>query len=123
LLRVVRRRRRLVTRERNPKPPRILRTSIRSGGRTRSATGAARRDILSQPAQSNRSAIMTISQFAHPSRPAIQWQQYKSMKILGKAMTQISEIANFDDELFEEQSHAQLGVVSVEDARSEPQSG
>ncbi len=42
---------------------------------------------------------------------------------MGKAMTQISEIANFDDELFEEQSHAQLGVVSVEDARSEPQSG
>ena len=38
-------------------------------------------------------------------------------------MTQISEIANFDDELFEEQSHAQLSVVSVEDARSEPRSG
>ncbi len=38
-------------------------------------------------------------------------------------MTQISEIANFEDELFEEQSHAQLGVVSVKDARSEPWSG
>ncbi len=44
----------------------------------------------------------------------------KSMKTMGKAMTQISKIADFDDELFEEQSHAQLGVVSVEAARSEP---
>ncbi len=42
---------------------------------------------------------------------------------MGKAMTQISEIANFDDELFEEQLHAQLGEVSGEDARSEPRSG
>ncbi len=42
---------------------------------------------------------------------------------MGKAMTQISEIANFNNELFEEQLHAQLGVVSVEDARSEPWSG
>jgi hypothetical protein len=47
----------------------------------------------------------------------------KSMMTMGKAMTQISEIADFNDELFEEQSHAQLGVVSVEDARSEPRSG
>jgi hypothetical protein len=47
----------------------------------------------------------------------------KSMKTMGKAMTQISEIADFDDELFEEQSHAQLGLVSVEDTRSEPWSG
>ncbi len=47
----------------------------------------------------------------------------KSMKTMGKVMTQISEIADFDDELFEEQSHAQLGVVSVKDARSEPRSG
>ncbi len=45
------------------------------------------------------------------------------MKTMGKAMTQISEIAYCDDELFEEQSHAQLGVVSVKDARSEPWSG
>ncbi len=45
------------------------------------------------------------------------------MKTMGKAMTQISEIANFDNELFEEQLHAQLGVVSVEDSRSEPRSG
>jgi hypothetical protein len=60
-LRVVRRRRRLVTRKRKPKPPRILRTLIRSGGRTRSATDAARRDILPQRAQSNHSAIMKIS--------------------------------------------------------------
>ncbi len=37
----------------------------------------------------------------------------KSMKTMGKAMTQISEIAIFGNELFEEQSHAQLGVVSV----------
>ncbi len=41
-----------------PKDPKDL---IRSGGRTRSATGAARRDILPQCAQSNRSEIMTIS--------------------------------------------------------------
>jgi hypothetical protein len=47
----------------------------------------------------------------------------KSMKTIGKAMTQISETADFDDELFEEQLHAQLSVVSVEDARSEPWSG
>ena len=47
----------------------------------------------------------------------------KSMKAMGKAMTQLGEIADFDDELFEEQSHAQLGVVSVKDARSEPWSG
>jgi hypothetical protein len=46
----------------------------------------------------------------------------KSMKTMGKAMAQISEIADFGDELFEEQLHAQLGVVSAEDARSEPQS-
>ena len=47
----------------------------------------------------------------------------KSMKTMGKAMTQISKIADFDDKLFEEQSHAQLGVVNVEAARSEPRSG
>ncbi len=32
-------------------------------------------------------------------------------------------MTDFDDKLFEEQLHAQLGVVSVEDARSEPWSG
>jgi hypothetical protein len=42
------------------------------------------------------------------------------MKAMGKAMTQLAETADFDDKLFEEQSHAQLGVVSVKDARSEP---
>ncbi len=47
----------------------------------------------------------------------------KSMKTMGKAMTQISKIADFDDKLFEEQLHAQLGVVSVKAARSEPWSG
>jgi hypothetical protein len=47
----------------------------------------------------------------------------KSMKMMGKAMTQLGETANFDDDLFEEQSHAQLGIVSVKDARSEPRSG
>jgi hypothetical protein len=39
---------------------------------------------------------------------------------MGKAMTQLGETADIDDELFEEQLHAQLGVVSVKDARSEP---
>jgi hypothetical protein len=47
----------------------------------------------------------------------------KSMKAMGKAMTQLGETANFDNELFKEQSHAQLGVVSVKDARSEPWNG
>ncbi len=47
----------------------------------------------------------------------------KSMKTMGKAMTQLSETADFDNNLFEEQSHAQLGIVSVKDARSKPQSG
>ncbi len=47
----------------------------------------------------------------------------KSMKAMDKAMTQLSETADFDDELFEEQLHAQLGVVGVKDARSEPWSG
>ncbi len=47
----------------------------------------------------------------------------KSKKAMGKAMIQLGETANFNDELFEEQSHAQLGVVSVKDARSEPWSG
>jgi hypothetical protein len=40
----------------------------------------------------------------------------KSMKTMGKAMTQISEMTDLNNELFEEQSHAQLGVVSVGDA-------
>ncbi len=62
----------------NPKPPRIPRTLIRSGGGTKSATGAARRDILPQCAEPNHSATMTISWFAHPSWPAVQWQQSRS---------------------------------------------
>jgi hypothetical protein len=47
----------------------------------------------------------------------------KSMKTMGKAMTQLAETADFNDDLFEEQSHAQPGIASVKDARSEPQSG
>ncbi len=78
LLRVIRRRRRVATRQRNPKPPRIPRTLIRSGERTRSAIGVARKDILPQRALSNRSATMTISRFTHPSWPAMQWQQSRS---------------------------------------------
>jgi len=35
------------------------------------------------------------------------------MKSMGKAMTQLGEPANFDDELFDEQLHAQLGTVDV----------
>ncbi len=45
------------------------------------------------------------------------------MKTMGKAMTQLGETADFDNDLFEEQLHAQLGIVSVKDARSEPRSG
>jgi hypothetical protein len=47
----------------------------------------------------------------------------KSMKTMGKAMTQLGETADFNDNLFEEQLHAQLGIVSVKDTRSEPWSG
>jgi hypothetical protein len=46
----------------------------------------------------------------------------KSMKTMGKAMTQLGETANFEDDLFEEQSHSQLSIVSVKDARSEARS-
>jgi hypothetical protein len=67
----------------------------------------------------NDDKLICSSKSASNAMAAIQ----KSMKTMGKAMTQISEIANYDDGLFEEQSHAQLGVVSVEDARSEPRSG
>ncbi len=59
------------------------------------------------------------SKLASNAMAAIQ----KSMKTMGKTMIQISKIVNFDDELFEKQLHAQLGVVSVEAARSEPRSG
>ena len=38
----------------------------------------------------------------------------KSMKTMGKAMTQLGEAAGFDNDLFEEQSHAQLGIVCAE---------
>ncbi len=67
----------------------------------------------------NDDKLICSSKSASNAMAAIQ----KSMKTMGKALTQISEIADFDDKLFEEQSHAQLGVVSVEAARSEPWSG
>ncbi len=67
----------------------------------------------------NDNKLIPSSKSASNAMTAIQ----KSMKTMGKAMTQISKIADFDDELFEEQSHAQLSVVSVEAARSEPLSG
>jgi hypothetical protein len=35
------------------------------------------------------------------------------MKSMGKAMTQLGELTNFNDEMFDEQSHAQLGTVDV----------
>ncbi len=47
--------------EKKPKAPKDPKDFDRSGGRTRSAIGAARRDILPQHALSNRSATMTIS--------------------------------------------------------------
>ncbi len=67
----------------------------------------------------NDDKLIHSSKSASSAMAAIQ----KSMKTMGKAITQISKITNFDDELFEEQSHAQLGVLSVEAARSEPRSG
>ncbi len=72
-----------------------------------------------KPLSNNDNKSICSSKLASNAMAAIQ----KSMKTMGKAMTQISEIADFDDELFEEQLPAQLGVVSVEDARSEPRSG
>ncbi len=72
-----------------------------------------------KPLSNNDDKLIRSSKLASNAMTAIQ----KSMKTMGKAMTQISEIADFDDELFEEQSHAQLGVVSVKAARSEPWSG
>jgi hypothetical protein len=36
------------------------------------------------------------------------------MKTMGKAITQLGEGADFDNNLFEEQSHAQLGIVSAQ---------
>jgi hypothetical protein len=72
-----------------------------------------------KPLSNNDNKSICSSKSASNAMAAIQ----KSMKTMGRAMTQISEIADFDDESFEEQSHAQLGVVSVEDARSEPRSG
>jgi len=35
------------------------------------------------------------------------------MKSMGKAMTQLSEAADIDNKLFDEQLHAQLGTVDV----------
>ena len=39
---------------------------------------------------------------------------HKSMKTMCKAMTQLGNAADFEDNLFEEQLHAQLGIVSAE---------
>ncbi len=116
MLRVVRKTRRLATRERNPKPPRILRrrSGYRCGKKGHPASACS-----VEPLSNNDDKLIRSSKSASNAMAAIQ----KSMKTMGKAMTQISETANFDDEFFEEQLHAQLGVVSVEDARSEPWSG
>jgi hypothetical protein len=65
-----------------------------------------------KPLSNNDDKLICSSKSASNAMAAIQ----KSMKTMGK------KIADFDYELFEEQSHAQLGVVSVEDARSEPRS-
>jgi hypothetical protein len=72
-----------------------------------------------KPLSNNDDKSICSSKLASNAMAAIQ----KSMKTMGYAMTQISKIADFDDEYFEEQLHAQLGVVSVEAARSEPRSG
>jgi hypothetical protein len=66
-----------------------------------------------KPLSDNDNKLIRSSKLASNAMAAIQ----KSMKTMGKAMAQISKIADFDDKLFEEQSHAQLGVVSVEAAR------
>jgi hypothetical protein len=60
-----------------------------------------------KPLSNNDDKSIRSSKLASNTMAAIQ----KLMKTMGKAMTQISEIADFDDELFEEQLHAQLGVV------------
>ncbi len=69
-----------------------------------------------KPLSNNDDKLIRSSKSASNAMAAIQ----KSMKTMGKAMTQISEITDFNDKLFEEQLHAQLGVISVKDARSEP---
>ena len=35
------------------------------------------------------------------------------MESMGKAMTQLGELTDFNDKLFDEQLHAQLGTVDV----------
>jgi hypothetical protein len=72
-----------------------------------------------KPLSNNDDELICSPKLASNAMAAIQ----KSMKTMGKVMTQISEIADFNDKLFEEQPHAQLSVVSVEDARIEPRSG
>ncbi len=71
---VIRGRRRVIRTRQSPILPRIQRTSIRSGGKTKSATGVARRGILPQHARSSLPVMATTSQVAHPSPPAKQWK-------------------------------------------------
>ncbi len=72
-----------------------------------------------KPPSADDNKLSCSSKLASNVMSAIQ----KSMKTMGKAMTQLGETANFDNNLFEEQLHAQLGIVSVKDARSESRSG
>jgi hypothetical protein len=55
-----------------------------------------------KPLSNNDDKLIRSSKSVSNAIAAIQ----KSMKTMGKAMTQISEIADFDNELFEEQLHA-----------------
>jgi hypothetical protein len=64
----------------------------------------ARRDILLLPEDND-------DKSKSGSKASKDFQQ--KMKKAGAALTQLSEAAEFDNDLFEEQSHAQLGVVEV----------
>ena len=86
-------------------------------GKTRTAISAARRDILQELACTakvvhtnvDKNSTKSSKSFKSASFAAIQ----KSMKSMGKAMPQLGELADFDNELFDEQLHAQLGTVDV----------
>jgi hypothetical protein len=106
LLRVIRRRRRVATRQRNieaPKDPKDFdkewwkdKECYRCGKKGHPASACS-----VKPLSDNDNKSIGSSKSASNAMAAIQ----KSMKTMGKAMTQIREIANFDDKLFEEQSH------------------
>jgi hypothetical protein len=94
LLRVIIIRRKVATRQRNLMPPRIPRTLIRSGGRTRSAMCGKKGHPASacsvKPLSDNDDKSIRSSKSARNAMAAIQ----KSMKTMDKAMTKSSHMHN-----------------------------